>query len=427
MLTLPRQTLIAQRLASHSLADLPGAVAGALAALAGEEWRGLRVAVACGSRGIDRIGLVTRTVVDWLRAQGAEPFLIPGMGSHGGGTPEGQTELLATYGITEASMGVPIEASTETRLLGHTPSQIPVHTSTVALGADAVVLVNRVKAHTDFSSPQVGSGLRKMCAIGLGKVDGAAASHHAASRFGHERVIKEIAAVVTARLPRLYGLALVEDGTHHIARVEAMRGAEFEAREPELFAQSWRWMPALPLSEVDVLIVDQIGKDISGCGMDTNIIGRGVDTAPMANRRTAVRAIYARGLTPGSHGNAVGIGLADIVSTRLVEQMDKAVSYKNALSAMTPATVRVSMNFPTDVQCLQAAFRVAGVEPADARILRIRNTLAIQQLIASDASMAALKGRSDIDVLEGPLPWTLDAHGNLDSATDLLAMSAMAS
>jgi hypothetical protein len=206
-----------------------------------------------------------------------------------------------------------------------------------------------------------------------------------------------------------------------------MRGAEFEAREPELYAQSWRWMPALPLAEVDVLIVDEIGKDISGCGMDTNIIGRGVDTAPMANRRTSVRAIYARGLTPGSHGNAVGIGLADIVSARLVEQMDQTVSYKNALSAMTPATVRVSMNFPTDAQCLQAALRVAGVEPADARILRIRNTLAIQQMIASEASMAALRDRADIEVLEGPLPWTLDAAGNLDAATDLLAVSALAS
>jgi hypothetical protein len=427
MLTLPRQTLIGQRLESHQLPDLPGAVAGALAGLAGEDWRDRRVAVASGSRGIDRIGLVTRTVVDWLRAQGARPFIMPAMGSHGGGTPEGQTELLAEYGITEAAMGVPIEASTETRLLGHTPSQIPVYTSTVALGADVVLLVNRVKAHTDFSSPYVGSGLRKMCAIGLGKVDGAAASHHAASRFGHERVIKEIATIVAGRLPRLYGLALVEDGTHHIARVEAMRGAEFEAREPELFAQSWRWMPALPLAEVDVLIVDEIGKDISGCGMDTNIIGRGVDTAPMANRRTAVRAIYARGLTPGSHGNAVGIGLADIVSERLVKQMDKRVSYKNALSAMTPATVRVSMNFPTDAQCLQAAFRVAGVEPERARILRIRNTLAIQQMIASDASMAALNGRPDIEVLEGPVPWTFDADDNLDTSTDLLALSAIAS
>jgi len=421
MLTLPRQVLVRQRLASHALADPAREVTDRLARLSSEPWAGRKVAVGAGSRGIDRIAVVVGAVVRWLRAQGAEPFVIPAMGSHGGGTPEGQRELLASYGITDATMGAPIRDDVTTRQLGETPSGIAVHASTVALDADAVVLINRVKPHTDFSSATLGSGLRKMCGIGLGKVTGATTCHLAASRFGHERVIREVAAVVASKLPHLYGVALVEDGTHHLAKVEALRGSEFETREPEMFTQAWAWMPSLPLPNVDVLVVDEIGKDISGCGMDTNIIGRGVDTMPMANRRASVRAIYARSLTPGSHGNAVGIGLADVVSSRLVSQMDPRVSYTNALSAMTPATVRISINFPTDAECLQAVLRVAGVPPESATILRIRNTLALEHVVASEACLSALADRADVEPLGSPTDWPLDAAGNFDASADLLS------
>lgn len=413
--------LLAQRLVDQALADPAAEVAARLAALDHDDWRGRTVAVGVGSRGIDRIALVAATVVDWLRTRGARPFIMPAMGSHGGGTAAGQTELLASYGITEERLGVPIRADMQTEQIGTTESGMPVHVSRVALAADAVLLVNRVKPHTDFSSGTVGSGLRKMCAIGLGKVEGAAASHLAASRIGHERVIVEVARVVTARLPRLCGLALLEDGSHRLARVAVLRGEAFEAEEPALFDLAWQWMPALPFRDVDVLIVDEIGKDISGAGMDTNIIGRGVDLLPMANRRSQIRAIYARSLTPASHGNAVGIGLADIVSSRLVSQMDPAVSYTNALSAMTPATVRVSIHFPSDEACLRAALRVAGVEPEAARILRIRSTLHLAQIVASEAYAGALDDRGDLRLLVPPAPWTLAADGNFDPATDLLA------
>jgi hypothetical protein len=421
MLQLPRQMLVSQQITSHALANPAVAVKSALNRLAGEDWQGRSVAVAAGSRGIDRIGLVTRAVIDWLREQGARPFVMPAMGSHGGGTAEGQLDLLASYGITEALMGVPLRADMGVRVIGNAVSGFPVHTSSVALDAEAVVLINRVKPHTDFSSATVGSGLRKMCAIGLGKVEGATTSHQAAARVGYEPVIQEVAALVSATLPRLYGVALVEDGTHHIGQVEVLRGPEFLSREPQLYAQAWEWMPALPLSEVDVLIVDEIGKDISGCGMDTNIIGRGVDTAPMPNRRTSVRAIYARSLTPASHGNAVGIGLADIVSSRLAEQMDRGISYTNALSAMTPATVRISINFPTDAECLRAALRVAGPAPQDARILRIRNTLSLQYIVASEPCREALEQRGTVDIAVPPVSWTFDQQGNFDTAADLLA------
>jgi hypothetical protein len=204
-----------------------------------------------------------------------------------------------------------------------------------------------------------------------------------------------------------------------------VRGEAFEHEERPLYEQAREWMPKLPLGEVDVLIVDEIGKDISGTGMDTNITGRGVDTAPMANRHSIVRAIYARGLTEASHGNAIGIGLADVVSSRLVAQMDPVITYTNALSALTSAPPRISINFPTDAGCLRAALRIAGVEPDVARILRIRNTLALERIVASEACHAVIAAGgaiAPVDVAVEATDWRLDAEGNFDPATDLIAL-----
>jgi hypothetical protein len=420
MLTLPRQFLVAQQLASHALADPAGVVVSRLAALEGDDWRGREVAVGLGSRGIDRIALVARTVVEWLRARGAVPFVFPAMGSHGGGTPQGQIDLLESYGITDRTVGAPIRAGMDTDDIGVTESGIRVRGSRVARAADAVLLVNRVKPHTDFASVSIGSGLRKMSAIGLGKAEGAFACHLAASRLGFETVFHEVSRVVVATFPRLYGVALVEDGHHHLARVEVLRGSEFESREPELFAQARAWMPALPFAQCDVLVVDEIGKDFSGTGMDTNITGRGVDGQPMPNRRTDVRTIYVRGLSAASHGNAIGIGLADVVSTRVVDLMDREITYTNALSAMTPCPGRISINFPTDEACMRAVLRIAGVPPAGARILRIRNTLAMEHVVASEAYWPEMATRQDLQVVASLQPWTFDATGTLDAGMDLL-------
>jgi hypothetical protein len=290
-----------------------------------------------------------------------------------------------------------------------------------ALNADAVLLINRVKPHTDFGSATTGSGLVKMSAIGLGKAEGAFRCHWAASTRGHERVLRAVSRVVLSHVPRLFGVALVEDGSHRIAGIETMRGDEFHAREPELLHQARHWMPAIPFPEVDVLVVDEIGKDISGTGMDTNIIGRGVDLQPMPNRRTAVSAIYVRGLTPASHGNAIGIGIADIVSSRLVEAMDAQKTYTNAVSAMTPSTARISIHFPTDRECLRAALRVSAADPAAPRIVRIRHTLALDRIIVSEAYADEIAARDDIHVLVPATEWRFDAAGNFDPATDLLA------
>ena len=213
------------------------------------------------------------------------------MGSHGGATPEGQRELLASYGLTTEALGVPVRAEMETDEVGRTPGGIPVHLSRVAREADAVVLVNRIKPHTDFESLTLGSGLLKMAAIGLGKRDGASACHLGAARLGYEAALTEVAEAVLACTPRLYGVGLLEDGTHQLARLEVLRGHEFARDEPALLQQARAWMPALPFAEVDVLIVDAIGKNISGAGMDPNIIGRGVHGERMALCRSTVRII----------------------------------------------------------------------------------------------------------------------------------------
>lgn len=425
MITLPAQMLVEARLASHALDDpVAETTARLAAALAGLDGKGRRVGVGVGSRGIDRLPLVVRAVVDWLRARGASPFVIPAMGSHGGATAEGQVDVLASLGVTEHTAGAAIRPSMEAALLDPTADGMPVFTSREALEADGLVLINRVKPHTDFESPRLGSGLTKMCVIGLGKIEGAAACHRAAQRFGYERSILEAARVVRARLPLWAGVALVEDAHHRLARIEAIPAAEIDAREPALLAQARAWMPALPFGEIDVLIVDEMGKNISGAGMDTNVIGRGVDGRPFAAAAGRARTIYARSLTPESHGNAAGIGLADVVSTRLVRSMDRHVTYTNALSALTPFAVRIPLQFDTDAECVAAAARLAGADPARARVVRIKSTLALGRFVASEACARELDGRSDLTLLTPPRPWPLTREGDFDPAGDLLVESA---
>jgi hypothetical protein len=420
MTKLPRQVLVAPRVERHALADPAGELLQQLnGEWAGEDWTGKRVAVGVGSRGIDRIAEMAATVVQWLRARGASPFIIPAMGSHGGATPDGQRGVLATYGVTESTMLAPIEASMEVSEIGESANGVRVVTSTIALGADAVVLINRIKPHTDFGSPVLGSGLLKMSAIGLGKAEGAFRCHRAASTYGHEAVIRAVAAVVIPRLPRPYGIALVEDGGHQLSRIGLIRGGDIATREPELYALARSWMPALPLETIDVLVVDQIGKNISGAGMDTNIIGRGVDGQPMPGRRSTIRVIYARGITPESKGNSVGIGLADIVSRRLVDEMDPVSTYTNAVSALTPATARIPINFRTDAECMAAAIRISAADLSEVRIARIRSTLALDRIVLSEACLPLLA--KDVEILAPPSEWTFDADGQFAASSDLLA------
>ncbi len=313
--------LIEPRVEHHALTNPADTLRQRLdAAWPREDWAGRRVVVGVGSRGIDRVAEMARTFVSWLRQQGAEPIVMPAMGSHGGGTPDGQRELLASYGVTEHAVDAPIDASMDVVEVGQEVDGVKVVVSARALNADAVVLLNRINAHR---LRQRGHGQRPGQDVGDRAGEGGRrvplplAAPHAGTNECCARCRASYS--VICRASTVSGWSRTDPTA---SRSSSPCAAEFFDREPALLAKARSWMPVLPFPEVDVLVVDEIGKDISGTGMDTNIVGRGVDLQPMPNRRTAVSAIYVRGLTPASHGNAIGIGMADIVSDRLVQSMD---------------------------------------------------------------------------------------------------------
>jgi Lactate racemase N-terminal domain len=378
---------------------------------------GSRIAVGVGSRGITDLKQVVAAVLQHLRSAGMQPFLVPAMGSHGGATPEGQTGVLAGYGITSSALDVPIHASMEVEQLGVTPDQTPVFFSSEALRADAVVVINRVKPHTDFAG-NLGSGILKMLAIGFGKRAGASACHAAASRLGHEHVIRSAARVILSRVPVLCGVAILEDHAHNIARLEFLLPDEIEQRESDLVREARDLMPGLPFSQIDLLIVDQIGKDISGAGMDPNVTGRSVQggsiSLPGGYPVPAVRRIYVRGLTETTHGNALGLGLADFTRSDLLSKIDFRTSYINALTALTPGIVKVPIHFPTDREVIQTALESAAVPRLEQpRVVRITDTLHLRYVQVSSAYAEELRDRPDLCRLSQPLEMPFDSSGNL--------------
>ena len=423
--TFPRQLVVEADVPSNRLADPAGALASQLAALVqADAVRGKRIAVGAGSRGIDRIPEVIRTVVTVLKEKGALPFILPVMGNHGGATAEGQAGILEGLGITEATVGATVRPRMDTRLVASTAAGTPVYVSEEAMAADGVILVNRIKPHTDFESTRLGSGILKMAAIGLGRSEGAAACHRAAGRLGFEAVLPAVAQVVFAHVKMVAAIGIVEDGLHHLARVEAIAPAAIADREAALLAEARALMPSLPFPRIDVLVIDAMGKDISGAGMDTNIIGRGVDGRPFATRRSDVGAIWVRSLTPASHGNAIGIGLADVASKSLVDSIDPDSIFVNALSSMTPNTAKTPMYFPTDRECLKAAVRFSGSDAGDAGIVRIKSTLALDRFVVSETYRDEIAQRRDLRIVSEPEPLTFDGAGNFAMADDPLAVAA---
>jgi hypothetical protein len=378
---------------------------------------GARIAVGVGSRGITHLAEIVTDVLDLLRAAGAKPFILPAMGSHGGATPEGQCEVLASYGITEATMGVPIRASLEVRQVGVTPDGQPVFCSTEALAADGIVLVNRIKPHTDFIG-KIGSGLLKMCVIGLGKHRGAAAMHMAASEIGHERAIRTMADVLIAQAPLLGGVAILENQFHKTARVVVVPREQMAAAEDALVEEARGLMPLLPFDEIDLLIVDRIGKNISGTGMDPNVTNRWVDGYDSSLRRNGrpapfIRRIFVRGLTPETHGNALGIGLADLTTTRLVRETDARITGINALTALTPQNAKMPIAFDTDREAIERALASVARPPAEAYVVRIADTLNLEEMEVSAPLWAEVKQRPRLTALTAARALAFDADGNL--------------
>src|SRR5216117_1091554 len=374
---------------------------------------GAQIAVGVGSRGITHIKNVVAEVLAVLKTAGAKPFIIPAMGSHGGATPEGQIGVLESYGITEQSVGAPIRASMEVERLGASADGVDVFCSVEALRSDGIVIVNRVKPHTDFSGTH-GSGVMKMMVIGLGKRTGAATCHGAAARLGLERVIHGIARVTLRRAPILCGVAIVENHFHDTARNAVLKPDEIEVREKELLDEARRMLPRLPFDDIDVLMVDRIGKNISGSGMDPNVTGRwvhGYSTSLADDNRQSprIRRIFVRDLTPETHGNAIGIGFADITTTRLVNAMDKPVTYVNAMTSLTPHGAKIPIHFDTDRECIaQALASLAIPDTREAKVVRIADTLSVVNLEVSEAYADLVKQRGDLETVEAPREMRFD-------------------
>ena len=397
---LPRWALVRQRLDAAEIDDVAHAVHAALDAVADLLPTGSRVCIALGSRGIDRIDEVARALVTDLRARGLEVFAIPAMGSHGAATAEGQLAVLASLGITAESIGCEIRSSMETVALGSVADGIPVFVDRHAYEeADLVIPVNRVKPHTDFTGP-IMSGLLKMIAIGLGKQKGADTFHREGFAT-FDRLIPAVAAHTLAKVPIPFGLALVENGQARLRRIEAVPAEGMEARERELLTEADTAMARLPVASLDVLILDRIGKDISGLGMDSNVVGR-YYTGP-TGRPPAVQRIIVRDLTDETEGNAVGIGMADVVLRRAAERMDVAKTYMNCVTAKTPEGARVALTVDTDRQALDVAIACCiKVEAPIARVMRVLDTKHLEWLLATEPVIDELLATGRCD-LAGPL------------------------
>jgi hypothetical protein len=379
---------------------------------------GTRVAVGVGSRGIANLAAIVGLVLEQIRAAGAQPFVIPAMGSHGGATPEGQREVLASYGLTEKSLNAPILASLEVEQIGKSADGVPVFCSKEALAADGIVIINRVKPHTDFSGG-LGSGLLKMCVIGLGKRAGATAMHQAASQLGHEQVIRGMARVVLARAPILGGIAILENQFHETARLVALPKDEMEQGEEPLLAEARNLMPLLPFDEIDLLVVDQLGKNISGAGMDPNVTGRGVQGYSGSLQRhdrpaPFIKRIFVRDLTPETHGNAIGIGLADVTTTRLVRAMDPHITSVNALTALTPQCAKIPIHFESDREAIAMVLASLALPPShSSRVVRIQDTLSLAEMEVSEAMGEDCRARSNLSCLSDLYDMQFDPVGNL--------------
>lgn len=374
--------------------------------------KGKKVCIAVGSRGIKNLACVVAHIVKAVKEEKGDPFIIPAMGSHGGATPEGQKKVLEELDITEEKMGVPIVSSLEVELLGHTGEGIPVYVSKDALYSDAVILVNRVKPHTSFRG-DVESGLIKMAVIGLGKQKGADLCH----KMGFYRFadrLKAMAEIVLSRVPIVFGVALVENAYDETAEVRVLEAGEFFIREPELLQKAKAWMPRIWLNDLDVLVVDELGKDISGDGMDPNITGR--FASDYAKGDLKVDRIVVLRLTGRTEGNANGIGMADITTLKVLEDTDFSKGYINAITAALPRTVRLPLVMPDDRSAIKAAIKTANnldYVGKNTRMVRIKNTLELQYIYVSEALIEEVIHHPHLEIVEGPLSFEFDSEGRL--------------
>ena len=376
---------------------------------------GQTVAMTAGSRGIANIPMVLRGTAEYLKKLGARPFIVPAMGSHAGGSADGQKRLLESYGITEEFVGVPIRASMDVVSLGSTTEGFPVVLDKFASEADHIAVIGRVKPHTGYHGP-IESGLLKMMMIGLGKHAGALTYHRILLEQPFDRVVRSVARTIKTRAPIAFGLGIVENAYEETALIRAVPTEEFEPREEEMLILAKKWIARLPLRQADLLIVDEIGKDISGSGMDTNVVGRkrAFRAAPAPEHQPEMRQIFVRGLSERTHGNAAGIGLADFTSSRLIRSMDYRSTVINCLTAGYPEGANLPVHFETDREVIDAALAIIGTrDAASARIIHIRNTLHLEDIDISEPCLAETGRPTQFLVQQPAREFSFDSAGNM--------------
>ncbi|MFB6113419.1 MAG: DUF362 domain-containing protein [Halodesulfurarchaeum sp.] len=379
------------------------------------------VAIGVGSRGIENLQEIVRGTVEALKDKGVDPFVFPAMGSHGGATAEGQREKLASYGITEETIGCEIRSSMETEPVAVTPERgVSVHADANAVEADAILPINRVKPHTMFFG-DVESGLSKMLVIGMGKQRGAKTAHAWAVDWSFRKMIPEIASTLVEELPVIGGIAVVENEAHETAIVEGVPPEGFLHREAELLEIAYDRLPTIPFEEIDVAVFDRMGKNVSGSGMDTNVVGRISAFYESAPDTPHISRIFTRSLTDASHGNAAGLGMADFVHQDLLSDLDLSKTFINGLTASSPRGARLPPTVETDRAGLVASISTIGVVhggPDDVRMVRATDTQDLERFYASPALVERARNREDLAVREDPSPIEFD-EGNFAEPTPM--------
>ena len=375
---------------------------------------GSRIAIGAGSRGISNIAVIVRAVVDYFSSNGLRPFIFPAMGSHGAGTAEGQVSVLAHYGIDETRMGCPIGSTFDVETLGRTDLGIEAFAGRDAWASDAIFLVNRIKWHTSFAGA-IESGIAKMMAIGMGKLEGAKSVHGHARRLGMDPAIRSVARHILASGKVLGGLGILEDAYHDTAKIVVLPAASLIEREEELLNTTKSWMGRIPVAAVDILIVDEIGKNISGTGMDLKVVNRG--TAGQLNpwpNAPRIERIFVRDLSPLSYGNAVGIGAADVLHDRMIPKIDVKAGRVNAVTSGSLGLVRTPLHFASDRECFEVAAQTVGrFNPADVTVAWIRNTLELGSIALSENLRNEIATGDGLEI-GSPFDLRFDAEGNLD-------------
>ena len=409
---LPKMVRVSQHFPNNAIQDIAGTLRAELRkpAIAGRVKKDMRVAVAVGSRGVAEIPQIVKVVVEELKNLGAKPFIVPAMGSHGGANAEGQVEVLAGIGVTESSAGCPIVSCMDTVRLGVLKNGLPVLMDKNAMQADGIVVINRVKPHTSFSGANE-SGLVKMITIGLGKQKGADSCHALGFQY-MANLIVEMARMKLQQAPFLFGVGTVENAYDKVAKIVAIPAEEIIETEKQLLVEAKANMPQILFNPLDVLIVDEMGKEFSGAGIDPHVTGRA--SVPYVTVKQQATRLVVLDITDKSHGNATGMGLADITTRRLFNKIDFDFTYANVLTATTVQAARIPLIAETDHLAIQAAIKTCNApDMSRIRMVRIPNTLHIDHIYISECMLSEARQHADIVVPDEQVDFVFDAAGNL--------------